>query len=185
MNLHRLPITCQILPPTPWTTRSAENGPLGAKAEAALFIDLATLELPGYPAAFSPFNPLPPPFLFLPFLRILLSPSLRSPRESFISIYCGLCGHYGFLKPSLPLVSNRLDPPTPLPYHFPQFSFKPNINTMAAMDTATSTGAQHNADLRYRNVAEAGRSQAAEPSVPEVDVKKSKAGQVFYHGPSA
>ncbi|KAJ5414452.1 Glycosyl transferase family 39 [Penicillium cosmopolitanum] len=48
---------------------------------------------------------------------------------------------------------------------------------MAAMDTATSTGAQNNADLRFRNVAGAGKPQTPVLNVPEIDAKKSKAGQ--------
>lgn len=48
---------------------------------------------------------------------------------------------------------------------------------MAAMDTATTTGAQHNTDLRYRNVGD-GKSQAGVPPVPEIDTKKIRAGQV-------
>lgn len=50
---------------------------------------------------------------------------------------------------------------------------------MAEIDSATSSGAKHNADLRRRNVADTGKSQAQGPYTTENDdVKKTRQGQV-------
>jgi hypothetical protein len=48
---------------------------------------------------------------------------------------------------------------------------------MAAIDTATSTGAKPDADVRRRNVPDSGKHQAPAPTV-EHDVKKTRSSQV-------
>lgn len=52
---------------------------------------------------------------------------------------------------------------------------------MAEIDTATSSGAKHNSELRRRNVADNGKHQAQRLYTTEDDdVKKTRPGQVSY-----
>lgn len=51
---------------------------------------------------------------------------------------------------------------------------------MAEIDTATSSGAKHNSDLRRRNVGDLGKRQAQGPYTEDDDLKKTHPGQVSY-----
>jgi len=55
---------------------------------------------------------------------------------------------------------------------------------MADIDTAISTGAKPDADLRRRNVPDAGKNQAPASRTVEHDVKKTRSSQVRPFSPS-
>lgn len=129
-----------------------KTAPLGP-AKPHLFILLATSFHPSPPIHPSPF------FFFSPCIALGAPVGI---------VHRGLLGHD--LKLYRPLLSLQSGQPGAFFVH-PFFWIIP---AAIMADTATSTGAQYDADLRRRNVPDAGRSQAPASSGAEDDVKKAK-----------